>query len=642
MEKQQITLFGQQVDCYSCNTVIVGTGASGYAAANRLYEMGQKDILILTEGVHMGTSRNTGSDKQTYYKLNLCGDTQDSIQQMANTYFQGESMDGDIALCEAANSLRCFFYLCELGVPFPFNSYGEYTGYKTDHDPAMRATSVGPLTSKLMTECLQHRSEGHGIETLSGVQVVRILRNEEKCLGLLGLEITTGHWILINAVNVVYATGGPAGIYRDSVYPVSQSGGTGVALKAGIKAKNLTEWQYGLASIKFRWNVSGSYQQVLPRYVSTAQDGSDPQEFLHTAFTDVTTMLEAQFLKGFQWPFDPRKTGAGGSSLVDILVYREISEKGRRVWMDFRENPSGLETTGENAYSALGPQAREYLENSGCLLPTPIERLKQMNPNAIELYRNHGIDLEQEMLEVAVCAQHNNGGLDADIWWESSLKHFFPIGEVNGSHGVYRPGGSALNAGQVGALRAATYIFRNYREQAVPLKSFLTSVSTQVEQTFLKADKWQREAGSSARHLRHSLKSLMSMDCAHIRSSDKARKAIAAIEHLQEQLETQVSAKEPCQLAQAFRTEDLLLTANTLAQCILAYIEHGGGSRGSYLIEEGSLDAGKHAKEVLEAQWVGEKLVINWRPVRPIPERNQWFETVWREFRETSGAAQPT
>ena len=28
------------------------------------------------------------------------------------------------------------------------------------------------------------------------------------------------------------------------------------------------------------------------------------------------------------------------------------------------------------------------------------------------------------------------------------MQGFFPIGEVNGSHGVYRPGGSALNAGQ--------------------------------------------------------------------------------------------------------------------------------------------------------------------------------------------------
>ena len=33
----------------------------------------------------MGTSRNTGSDKQTYYKLSLCGSDGDSVREMADT-----------------------------------------------------------------------------------------------------------------------------------------------------------------------------------------------------------------------------------------------------------------------------------------------------------------------------------------------------------------------------------------------------------------------------------------------------------------------------------------------------------------------------------------------------------------------------
>ena len=56
------------------NTLIVGTGAAGLNAADRLWSFGQKDLAVVTEGVHTGTSRNTGSDKQTYYKLSLSGD----------------------------------------------------------------------------------------------------------------------------------------------------------------------------------------------------------------------------------------------------------------------------------------------------------------------------------------------------------------------------------------------------------------------------------------------------------------------------------------------------------------------------------------------------------------------------------------
>jgi len=74
------------------------------------------------------------------------------------------------------------------------------------------------------------------------------------------------------------------------------------------------------------------------------------------------------------------------------------------------------------------------------------------------------LDITKEYLEIAVCAQHNNGGLYGNYWWESNLEHFFPVGEVNGSHGVYRPGGSALNSGQVGSTRAAQYITARYQD----------------------------------------------------------------------------------------------------------------------------------------------------------------------------------
>lgn len=58
-------------------------------------------------------------------------------------------------------------------------------------------------------------------------------------------------------------------MYEASVYPPSQTGGLGVLLREGVKAKNLTESQFGIASVKFRWNLSGTFQQCIPRYVST-------------------------------------------------------------------------------------------------------------------------------------------------------------------------------------------------------------------------------------------------------------------------------------------------------------------------------------------------------------------------------------
>ena len=59
-----------------------------------------------------------------------------------------------------------------------------------------------------------------------------------------------------------------------------QWGATGAALRAGAPGRNLTEWQFGLASIAPRWNVSGSYLQVVPRIISTDAAGGDEREFL--------------------------------------------------------------------------------------------------------------------------------------------------------------------------------------------------------------------------------------------------------------------------------------------------------------------------------------------------------------------------
>lgn len=143
----------------AARTVVVGSGCAGLNAADWLAALGD-DALLVTENMLSGTSRNTGSDKQTYYKLSLAGDEEDSVGLMAQT-LKHDDVDGDLALCEAAGSAQCFLKLATLGVPFPVNDYGEYVGYQTDHDLRRRASSAGPLTSRYMTEALEKLSLIH-------------------------------------------------------------------------------------------------------------------------------------------------------------------------------------------------------------------------------------------------------------------------------------------------------------------------------------------------------------------------------------------------------------------------------------------------------------------------------------------------
>ena len=83
------------------HTIVVGSGAAGFSAALRLNRLGIGDLALLTENRMAGTSRNTGSDKQTYYKLSVSGSDPDSVRGMAQNLFEGGCVDGDQALCEA-------------------------------------------------------------------------------------------------------------------------------------------------------------------------------------------------------------------------------------------------------------------------------------------------------------------------------------------------------------------------------------------------------------------------------------------------------------------------------------------------------------------------------------------------------------
>ncbi|MFO7637326.1 MAG: FAD-binding protein [Clostridia bacterium] len=658
MNKERIVINNISIDMYSLNTVVVGTGVAGYNAADNLYDLGQRDIAIVTEGINMGTSRNTGSDKQTYYKLTLSGDVPDSVYEMAETLFKGGSMHGDIALVEAAMSAKGFYKLASIGVPFPHNRYGEYIGYKTDHDPRQRATSAGPLTSRFMTEKLEVQIKNKGIKIFDGFVVVAILTKDDQAVGLLAMDTGKQNeenhgFTLFNCTNVVYATGGPAGIYLTSVYPESHTGMSGIAYEAGARGINLTESQYGIASIKFRWNLSGTYQQVIPRYVSTDKDGNDEQEFLDEYFEDTGKMLDAIFLKGYQWPFDPRKIENYGSSLVDILVYNETQIKGRRVYMDFLRNPSRSMKGGGFDWSLLGEESHRYLENSKALFGTPIQRLAHMNQPAIDLYKNNGIDLTRECLEIAVCAQHNNGGLKGDIWYESNVRHLFPVGEVNGSFGVYRPGGSALNSSQVGSMRAAQYIAVNYTKKPLDTEDFVHTVMNTVlsrldmAKIFLSGNKDSTVIGDRLR-----MQARMTRAGAHIRSMEEIDKAIAECLEDYRHFEENTRVESAMELSEAFKNRDMLLTQIVYLHAIREYIRSGGRSRGSYLVrdEEGilpiqklsetfrfSLDEGELLKKALVV-WLeteDDQVTVRteWEDIRPIPREDNWFENVWNAYR---------
>lgn len=647
MNKDFIELGGYKIKVYSYNTIVLGTGAAGFNAADRLYQYGQTDIAMVTEHINAGTSRNTGSDKQTYYKLTLSGDTSDSVIEMAENLFEGGSMDGDIALAEAALSTQSFLRLVELGVPFPKNRYGEYVGYKTDHDPRTRATSVGPYTSKMMTESLEKSVLDKNITIFDKMQSIGVLSAKGKNYGILCLNLASTNeddrYAIFNCKSLVYATGGPAGMYSDSVFPFGHYGASGIAFKSGVKGKALTEWQYGLASVRPRWNVSGTYMQVIPKFISTDVDGGDEREFLFDYFEDENDLYSKVFLKGYQWPFDVRKID-DGSSIIDLLVYIETYLKGRRVFLDFRDNPKNQEIE----FDKLSEETREYLEKAEATFGTPYERLLHMNKPAIDFYKDRGVDLETEALEIALCAQHNNGGLTIDAWWQTNIEGIFAVGEVSGSHGIYRPGGSALNSGQVGATRAAQFIAANRKGSPADIEELVENVSDEILEII--------QIGENCVTTEDNIDSMwdratkrMSQVGAAIREVETIKTAAEEIRSELNEFNSIIKIVDSKKLKKVYRLYDVLISQYVYLSAMIDYINNEGKSRGSALYTDKTghlpydflpeiftytLDDGSNNDMVQEVSYEGNDCSFTWRKVREIPREENFFETVWREYRE--------
>lgn len=660
----------QKVRIYRYNTIIVGAGAAGMNCAKKLYEFfeskGVKEaatkIAVVTRGLPLGASRMSGSDKQTYYKMGTSPDIADSAESFAASLTAAGCCHGDLALAEAIGSLRGFYNLVEAGVPFPHDAMGTYIGYKTDHDPYERATSAGPKTSKFMSECLQKIVRRYGIEIFDHKETVEFLTTgsgeNKRIIGVVTIDSNSlsKDDFGVNVFyfdNLVLAAGGPGELYETSVYPHGQVGVHGLAFKAGLAAENLTESQFGLASTKFRWNVSGTYMQVIPRIFSTDANGGDEREFLTSFFPSMGKMATDIFLKGYQWPFDPQRIENLQSSLIDILVFNE-NQKGRRVFMDFMHNPIGGEGMTEFKIEDLEPEALNYLKAAGAMQKLPIERLEHMNRPAIDIYKEHDIDLYSEPLEISVCSQHNNGGFAINQWWESSIKQTFVIGEMAGSHGIKRPGGSALNAGQVGASRAAEYIANVYgdkvSEESVDESQIKKAIDRVSKLCNPNSDLIPQQVILQIQHR-------MTAFGGHIRKTENAEKALADAIELYEKIQNNgLNVKEPKDFIPAIQAEHLAFSSIAYLKAIVELLNAGSGSRGSHLVlsEDGiqihpdikDHDTGNPLKFKAENKDLRNSIIrielnessgqfeCSSVAVRTAPKDRKAFEPAWTDYRE--------
>jgi succinate dehydrogenase / fumarate reductase, flavoprotein subunit len=655
LASRDLALPGISLPMITTGALVVGSGAAGLRAAVELARRGQQ-VLVASMSLFGGTSACSGSDKQT---LHTAGTSRsgDDFLKLAAALGAGGCMDLDTAYVEAVGSLHTLGTLQYLGLPLPLDRFGAVLRYRTDHDEVGRATSCGPRTSRLMVKVLAEEAVRLGVPFLRKCEVVRILTDQDggRVVGVLAIDSERRdhhHGLLvIRCHSLVLANGGPGELYRDSVYPPHCYGGLGLALEAGIEVTNLSESQFGIGTRRseFPWNLSGTYVQVMPHIFSRGEDGRE-HNFLADYYRTTREMASNIFRKGYQWPFHASRMLGFGSSLVDLAIHVE-SRQGRTVFMDFTRDPLAVPADRPFALTDLDSDVHAYLASSKALLASPIDRLRKMNPLAIELYRMHGYDLARDPLPFNVNNQHMNGGVAVDTWNESSLRDCYAIGEVAGTHGVTRPGGAALNAGQVAGLRCAEQI--RSRNLAPPAAELGAEALRQLRDALAVVERaLGAGAGAKPAACKREIQARMSDYAGYVCRTDMVAPAAAQASRLRTELWAAGTAcRRAAQLIEVFRLRHLALASEAVLRSLAFHIERGGGSRGAraYCAPHGGLVPSVRQSDLEEYRFLAEdpahrqdKLVLKWdggeftsayRLLRGIDDIGGiFFEKDWGDF----------
>lgn len=653
-----LTIDNVNYPLWKADALVVGSGAAGLRAAVELKRR-QQNVLLATAGLYMGTSACSGSDKQTLFTAATAGNG-DSFLKLADALASGGAMDYDTAYVEAVGSLHTLGGLQFLGLELPEDRYGAILRYQTDHDEAGRATSCGPRTSRLMVKVLLEEVQRLNIPLLSGATVIKLLRqcDESGTEHVAGAILATGSrahnpWglALVVAPNVVLATGGPGELYRDSVYPNKCFGSLGLALEEGITLTNLTESQFGIGTPRsaFPWNLSGTYVQVIP-YIYSVDSGGKEHNFLADYYRTTQELASNIFRKGYQWPFHATRVMDFGSSLLDMAVAHE-QQLGRKVYMDFNRNPEAVPGDLPFSLQRLDDDVRAYLENNDALAALPIERLQRMNPLSIALYKMHGHNLTQTPLQFAMNNQHMNGGIEVDIWGQTSLPGCFAVGEIAGTHGVTHPGGAALNAGQVFAMRLARYIAHAGRRNAVDdVPELAAQPLAEVNDVILRAQR--NESGRSLQSVKEEIQARMSDHGGFICHVDAVRQAAQEARLLAAAVaKNALSIRHLTEIPELFMWRQMAPISAAVLTMLDDYISAGGGSRGARIILDPEGDClpltrngpaqlwrfrpeqASDKEKKLTINYQEAKFIVRQKALRSLADsKDHYFEKNWPDF----------
>jgi aspartate oxidase len=204
-----------------------------------------------------------------------------------------------------------------------------------------------------------------------------------------------------------------------------------------------------------------------------------------------------------------------------------------------------------------------------------------MNPLSIELYKRYKYDITRDPLEFAVNNQHMNGGLAVDAWGATNVAGCYAIGEAAGTHGVTRPGGAALNAGQVFGTRCAEHIAARRVSRSAP-RCEVELVDDAVHRVL---DVLKPDSPLTVGAVRKDVQARMSDHAGILCNANDVRSALDAARALNASIRQRGLAYDGAAgVLRALQWQQTALHSEAVLTALAFYVERHGGSRGARAI----------------------------------------------------------
>ena len=469
---------------YSCDVLIIGSGAAGLSLALRLAEF--QSVIVLSKG-----SVSEGSTLYAQGGIAAVFDETDSIEShIEDTLIAGAGLcERDAVSFVASNAKLCVQWLIEQGVIFdtqiqPNGDAGYHLTREGGHSHR-RILHAADATGKAVETTLVSQALAHpNIRVLERSNAVDLIVSHK--IGLPGPHRVMGAWLwnrnrerveTCRAGAVVLATGGASKVYQYTTNPDIASGdGIAMAWRAGCRVANL------------------EFNQFHP----TALFHPQARNFLLTeALRGEGAFLKRPDGSRFMPDFDER-----GELAPRDIVARAIDHEMKRLGVDCL-----------------------YLDISH----KPEAFVRQHFPMIYEKLLSLGIDLTKQPVPIVPAAHYTCGGVMVDEQGRTDVDGLYAIGEVSytGLHGANRMASNSLLECLVYGWSAAEDIIKraSVTRDAAPLPAWDESRVDNADERVVIQHNW------------HELRLLMWDYVGIVRTTRRLERALRRITMLQQEID---------------------------------------------------------------------------------------------------------